>query len=132
MAAPVNRTFATHADMATVEKGLHASPWWIAAVLGIPFAIAIWHFFSTLLPDACGFFFPSKRIQRVALLALSSFTAFVFVVSAGLQGYGEASRWMSIFSSCALFPVVVILCWPRKTERGASRHRSRALKTAGI
>ena len=30
------RTFATHADMATLEKGLHASPWWIITVLGIP------------------------------------------------------------------------------------------------
>src|SRR5271157_809406 len=104
MAAPVNRTFATHADMATVEKGLHASPWWIATMLGIPFAIAIWHFFSTLLPDACGFLLPGKGIQQVALLTLSSFTVCVFPFgAAGLQGYGEASHWISIFSSCALF-----------------------------
>jgi hypothetical protein len=116
------RTFTTHSDMATLEKGLHASPWWVAAVLGIPFAIAIWHFFSTLLPDAYGFLFPGKRIQRVVILALSSFTVFVFPFgAAGLHGYGEASRWISIFSSCALFPAVVILCWPRKTEYGTSR-----------
>ena len=121
------RTFTTHGDMATLEKGLHASPWWIAAVLGIPFAIAIWHFFSTLLPDVCGFLFPGKRIQRVALLALSSFTVFVFPFgAAGLHGYGEASRWISIFSSCALFPVVVILCWPRQTEHWASRQLKRS------
>ena len=112
------RTFTTHADMATVEKGLHVSPWWVAAVLGVPFAIAIWHFFSTLLPDACGFFFPSERIQRVALLALSSFAVFVFFGAAGLHGYGEASHWLSIISSCVLFPGVVILCWPRRTEHG--------------
>ena len=108
------RTFTTHADMATVEKGLHVSPWWVAVVLGIPFAIAIWHFFSTLLPDACGLFFPSERIQRVALLVLSSFTVFVFFGTSGLHGYGEASHWLSIISSCALFPGVVILCWPRR------------------
>jgi hypothetical protein len=113
------RTFTTHGDMATVEKGLHASPWWIAAVLGTPFAIAIWHFFCTLLPDACDFLLPGEQIQRVALLGLSSFTVFVFPFgAAGLQGYGEASHWISIFSACALFPVVVILCWPRKTEQG--------------
>jgi len=115
------RTFATHSDMATLEKGIHASPWWIVVVLGIPFAIAIWHFFSTLLPDACGFLFPGQRIQGAVLLALSSFTVFVFPFGgAGLLGYGETSRWISIFSSCALFPLVVILCWPRKTEDGTS------------
>jgi hypothetical protein len=116
------RTFTTHGDMATLEKGLHASPWWITAVLGVPFAIAIWHFFFTLLPDACDFLFPGKRIQRVALLVLSSFTVFVFPFgAAGLRGYGEASRWISIFSSCVLFPGVVILCWPRKKEQGTNR-----------
>ncbi len=29
------RTFTKHADIATLEKGLHASPWWIVTVLGI-------------------------------------------------------------------------------------------------
>jgi hypothetical protein len=116
------RTFTAHGDMATLERGLHALPWWVAAVLGIPFAVAIWHFFSTLLPDACDSLFLGKRIQRVALLALSSFTVFVFPFgAAGLRGYGEVSRWISIFSWCALFPVVVILCWPRETEDETSR-----------
>jgi hypothetical protein len=27
------RTFTTHSDMATLEKGLHASPWWIVTLL---------------------------------------------------------------------------------------------------
>jgi hypothetical protein len=116
------RTFATHADMATLEKGLHASPWWVVAVLGIPFAIAIWHFFSTLLPDARGFLFPDQRIQRAALLVLSSFTVFVFPFGAvGFRGYGETSRWISIFSSCVLFPMVVMFCWPREAEHGVRR-----------
>ena len=113
------RTFTTHGDMATLEKGLQASPWWVATVLGIPFAIAIWHFFSSLLPDACGFLLPCNRIHRLALLALSSFTVFVFPFgAAGLRGYGEASHWISTLSSCVLFPVVVILCWRRKLEQG--------------
>jgi hypothetical protein len=115
------RTFTTHSDMATLEKGMHASPWWVAGVLGIPFAIAIWHFFATLLPDACALLLPGKPMQQVALVSLSSFTVFVFPFgAAGLQGYGEASHWISIFSSCALFPVVLILCWPRMTEAGTS------------
>lgn len=117
------RTFATHADMATLEKGLNASPWWIVTVLGIPFAIAIWHFFAKLLPDACGFLFPGKRAQPAVLLALSSFTVFVFPFGAvGIQGYGEASRWISTCSACGLFPLVVILGWPPKAERGTGGH----------
>jgi len=106
--------------MATLEKGLHASPWWMVTVLGIPFAIAIWHFFAKLLPDVCGFLFAGKRIPQLALLALSSFTVFVFPFEAVvIYGYGEASHWISIFSACVLFPVVVALCWPRKAEHGA-------------
>jgi len=113
------RTFTTHSDMATLARGLQASPWWIITVLGIPFAIAIWHFFAKLLPDACGFLFAGKRISQFALLALSSFTVFVFPFGAvGLRGYGEASHWISVFSACVLFPVVVTLRWPRKAEHG--------------
>jgi len=109
------RTFATHADMATLEKGLHASPWWIITVLGIPFAIAIWHYFAKLLPDACGFFFGGNRIPQVALVTVSSFTVFVFPFGAvGVRGYGTTSHWISTLSACVLFPVVVILCWPRR------------------
>ena len=112
--------------MAILEKGLHASPWWIITVLGIPFAIAICHFFAKLLPDACGFLFASKRNPQVALLALSSFTVFVFPFGVvGLRGYGAASHWISVFSACVLFPVVATLCWPRKAEHGTRGHVSR-------
>jgi len=113
------RTFATRSDMATLDKGLHASPWCIVTVLGIPFAIAIWHFFAKLLPDACCFLFTANRIPQLGLLALSSFTVFVFPFgAAGIHGYGEASRRISIVSACVLFPVVVALCWRRKAEHG--------------
>jgi hypothetical protein len=118
------RTFTAHSDMATLEMGLHASPSWIATVLGIPFAIALWHFFSTLLSDAREFLLSGRRIQQVALVALSSFTVFVFPFgAAGLQGYGEVSRWLSVFSVCALFPVTVILSWPRKAQVAPSSMR---------
>ena len=111
------RAFATHADMATVEKGLNVSPWWVTAVLGIPFAVAIWHFFARLLPDTWSFLLPGRRLQRAALLTMSSFAVFVFYGSAGLRGYGDVSRWLSIVSACLMFPAVTILCWPRKTGR---------------
>ena len=126
------RTFATYPDMVTLEKGLHASPWRIVTALGIPFAIAIWHCFAKLLPDACSFLFVGNRIPQLALLGLSSFTVFVFFGAAGIRGYGEASRWISIVSACVLFPVVVALCWRRKAEHGArgDLNQSQALKSS--
>jgi hypothetical protein len=95
------RTFATHADMATLEKGLHASPWWVVTVLGIPFAIAIWHFFAKLLPDACGFLFAGNRIPQFVLVVLSSFTVFVFPFgAAGIHGYGRRTGSRSFRRAC--------------------------------
>lgn len=107
------RTFTTHADMATAEKGLGVSPWVIAVLLGIPFAIAMWHFFANILPDAEQFLFPvSLRSQRVLVL-LTTFSIFVYYGNAGLHGYGSVSRWLSMFSAVLLFPAVSIICWPR-------------------
>jgi len=114
------RTFTTRADMATVERGLDISPWWIAIVLGIPFAIAIRHCFSTLLPDACRFLFPDRRVAQSVLLVVSSATAFFFPFGAsGLLGYGDVSHWISVASTCVLFPASVILCL--RSMSGSSR-----------
>jgi hypothetical protein len=125
------RTFTTHADMATLEKGLHVSPWSVALVLGIPFGIAIWHFFSILLPDAREVFFPGVWVPQAALVVLSSFTVFVFPYgAAGLHGYGEVSHWISI-SSCGLFWVVVFLCLPHRTGQPKRGQLKPALKIAG-
>ena len=111
------RTFTTHSDMARVEAGMRISPWWIATVLGLPFAIAIWHFFARLLPDARWFLFPQRRVPQTILVVVSSFTMFVYFGSAGMDGYGEVSRWISVFSVCVLFPGALILCWPRIREQ---------------
>jgi len=103
------RTFATHADMATVVQGLHISPWWIALVLGVPFCLAVIHFFSRILPGALRFFFPEWRIGRILLVVLSSFMIFDFYGSAGLHRYGDAAHWISILSVYVLFPLTVVL-----------------------
>ncbi len=113
------RTFTSHSDMARVEEGLRISPWWIVTILGTPFAVAIWHFFARLLPDARTFLFHQRKVSQVILVVLSSFTMFVYFGSAGMHGYGETSHWISVASLCVLFPVVIILCWPHKTERNA-------------
>jgi hypothetical protein len=108
------RTFTTHSDMATLEKGLHLSPWWVVIVLGLPIAAALWHFFARLLPDARDFLFPGKTGSQVILTALSAFAVFVFYGSAGMRGYGAVSHRISVFSMGVAFPLVLILCWPRK------------------
>ena len=64
------RTFATHADMATVEQGLGISPWWLAIVLGIPFCIAVAYFVLKTVPEAIRYFFPDSRVEQALLLAL--------------------------------------------------------------
>lgn len=108
------RTFTTHADMFTVQRGLNISPWWIALVLGIPFCVAVWHFFAQLLPQAMLFFSPGATRSQIFLLVLSAFMIFVFFGGAGLQRYGQVSHWISVLSVYVLFPLSIVLCWPRR------------------
>jgi len=103
------RTFATHADMATVARGLNISSWWIALVLGIPYCLAVVHFFAKILPGARCFFFPEWKVGEILLVALSSFMFFYFYGKAGLHRYGEAAHWISTVSVYVLFPLTVVL-----------------------
>lgn len=114
------RTFTTHADMFTAEKGLSISPWWIAIVLGLPFAIAIWHFFARLLPDACRFLFSGRILPQIVLTVLSCYAVFGFFGIAGMHRYGPVSHWISMVSLFVLLPVSLILCWPRRQSEVAT------------
>jgi len=114
------RTFATHADMATTAKGLGASPWLIAIVLGIPFAIALWHFFAKILPDAEAFLLPGALVSQRVFVLLTTYLVFGFFGSVGIHGYGGVAHWLSVISMYILFPVVSILCWPRSGAEGRS------------
>ena len=115
------RTFATHADMATVEKGLNISPWVVAIVLGVPFCIAVWNFFVALVPEALRYFFPSSKAGQICLLLLSGFMVFCFFGGAGLHRYGNISHWISFVFVYALFPLSVILCWAHGNIRKKSK-----------
>ena len=108
------RTFTTHGDMVTLERGLQISPWWVLVVAGIPFAWAIWRFLHILLPDARYFLFPESQVRQIALVVTSCFMMFGYYGSSGLHGYGEMSRRISLFSVLVMFPAALILCWPRK------------------
>ncbi len=107
------RTFTTHADMATLEKGMHIGPWWVVTVLGIPFAAAIVNFFARLLPEARGFFHPRQPAAQAVLVTVSSFAIFVYYGNSGLRGYGPVSHWLALASMYVVFPAALILCWPR-------------------
>jgi hypothetical protein len=118
-----NRTFTTHADMATVERGLNLSPWWIAVVLGIPFCVALWHFFARILPDAVRFLFPDERVGKIGLVVMTAYVVCEFFGRSGFRNYGGTSHWIAAAWVYALFPAIVILCWPRdgmQTERAIS------------
>jgi hypothetical protein len=99
--------------MATTAKGLDVSPWLIAIGLGIPFAVALRHFFAKILPDAEAFLLPGALLSQRVFVVLSTFLVFVFFGGAGMHGYGSVAHWLSVISMYILFPVVSILCWPR-------------------
>jgi hypothetical protein len=107
------RTFTTHADMATVARGLGVSPWVIVIVLGVPFALALWHFLARILPDAEAFLFPGDLAGQRVFLLLTTFPVFAYYGNAGFIGYGSVSHWLSGVSAFVLFPVISAICWPR-------------------
>ncbi len=82
------RTFASHADMSTVVRGLSVSPWVIALGLGIPFGIAIWHCLQRILPEARAFLFPTEPVLQGVLVFMTTYFVFVFFGGGGLHNYG--------------------------------------------
>jgi hypothetical protein len=114
------RTFATHADMATTAKGLQASPWVIALGLGIPFALALLHFFERILNTTGRLLFPGSYASQCVLVVLTTFLIFGFFGSAGMKNYGDVSHMLSMICVYALFPVVTLLYWPRSRPFYAS------------
>jgi hypothetical protein len=63
------------------------------------------------------FFFPHSKLGQIFLLMVSAYMVFRFFGGAGLNRYGEASRWNSALSVVVLLPLAVTLCWPRSEMR---------------
>ncbi|MFT4111837.1 hypothetical protein [Silvibacterium sp.] len=115
-----NRTFATHADMATAERGLNCSPRWIAIVLGAPFLVASGHYFARILPRAAVAF--GQRILAapvvLAIVAVLVFTQ--FYGRSGLTGYGATSHHISAFWTYGVpLPLLCFALWRVKSELSA-------------
>jgi hypothetical protein len=119
------RTFATHADMATTAHGLNASPWLICLLLGVPFAVAIWHFLAKILPQAEAFLFPGEPAMQAILVLLSTYLIFVFFGGSGFHRYGSVSYALSAFSEYVLFPLVTIVFWQRRGHLSTERFSER-------
>jgi hypothetical protein len=107
------RTFATHADMAYLAHGFSLSPWAIALGLGLPFAVALVHFFVRILPDAEAFLLPHDLPLQQVLVLLTTYLIFCFFGGSGIRNYGPVSYWLSACCLYLLFPIVTILCWQR-------------------
>ncbi|GGG91592.1 hypothetical protein [Silvibacterium dinghuense] len=103
-----NRTFAAHADMATTERGLGCSPWWIAIGLGVPFLIASWHYFARILPRVAVAWSRELPLAPLILAVIAVLIFTEFYGRAGLQRYGPVSHGIAAFWSYA---VPVPLLW---------------------
>ncbi len=105
------RTFAATGDMHTITKGLNCSPWWIIVVLGIPFAIALAHFFLWLAPRALQWFFPLSAIRRVVMVLLTALAMFGFYGAVGWGNANATSHMISVVSVCVFIPLAAVVGW---------------------
>lgn len=103
------RTFAPSGDMHTVAEGFHCSPWAIIIVLGIPFLIALIHFFLKFAPQALNFILPNSRPKRITVAILTSFLIFGFYGAAGLTASDNVSHAISNVSIDFLIPLMCII-----------------------
>lgn len=116
------RTFASHADMSTVVRGLNISPWVLALGLGIPFAAAIWHYLCRVLPGTNTFLFGDEPVLQGVLVLTTTWFVFVFFGGAGMRNYGAASHWLSVVCEYLLFPSAAALCL-QATDAAPSKGR---------
>ncbi len=102
------RTFSNREDMHTTAVGFHCSPWWILLVLGVPFSVAIIHFFLNLQPRALRWLAPGSPARQGILSFFTAAALFSFFGLAGLSNSGVAAHRMSIVSVTVLFPLAAI------------------------
>jgi hypothetical protein len=106
------RTFASHGDIAHLVQGLRISPWVCVVVLGYPTALAMWHFFTRVLPDGLLVFAPELHAAQVTVVLTCVVLMFGYFGASGYSGYGEVSHVLSGLSIAAI-PGIILACWPR-------------------
>jgi hypothetical protein len=112
------RMLANHADMATVERGLNISPWWLAIVLGFPFCIAVAHLVLRIMPAAVRYFFALSRGTQALFLALCCYIIFVFYGGGGLHRHGNDCHAISMLFIWVLLPSTAIYDWLHTSRLG--------------
>ena len=111
------RTFSDREDMHTVAQGFACSPWWVLVVLGIPFALALVHFFLRVEPRVIAWAWPTSPARCAILVLLTAFAMFGFYGAAGWSNSGPVSHAISVISVCVLLPVMAIVGWWLTTRR---------------
>jgi hypothetical protein len=108
------RTFASHADIGHITKGLGVPQWLALIVLGPPTAAVLWYLFTCTLPLVLTRIARGSPARQAIIVTLSVAIMFGFFGLAGWSGYGAASHALSAASLC-LVPVMLILCWPTRS-----------------
>jgi hypothetical protein len=103
------RVFTSHADMHTVAIGFGWTPRQLLAFLGIPILAGVLWFFFRFQPRALVSLFPDSPARRSTLIILSSVTFFGWFAMAGMSGYGDLSRKLSIAFIVGLMPLSIFL-----------------------
>ena len=117
------RTFTTHADMFTVQRGLNISPWWIALVLGIPFCVVVWHFVHAA-PAGSHALLLSKCKTRADCSACPQRLYVLCVLRRRRSPSLRTSLPLDLrLFGLRLFPLSILLCWPRRITDRALQHQ---------
>ena len=102
------RTFASHADMATVVRALAISPWWLIVMPGLLIAAALLGYIAYLLPHAARYFYARHRPGQAMLVLVCCGTVFGFYASAGFSNYGLVALALSRICVWVLLPLSVV------------------------
>ena len=111
-------------DMSNLERGLNISPWVVYVLGGYLVLFVIWQFFSKTLVESYVYLGLDSLWIRSFLLIAAVVVLFGYFSSAGLQGYGEISTFLSLTSRW-MCPAIIVFCWP---DRRWVREKMSAIK----
>lgn len=100
-------------DMSNFERGLNVSPWVVYVVGGYFVLFIIWQFFSKTLIEAYVYLSLEYLWIRCLLMISVVLVLFAYFSRAGLHGFGEISRFLSV-TSVLICPAIIFFSWPER------------------
>ena len=100
-------------DMSNLERGLNISPWVVYVIAGYLIFLLLWQLFVRTIVQAYVYLGLNSVWTRVFLLILVVLIIFLYFAQAGLHGYGEISRFVSI-TSMLICPLIILINWPER------------------